>query len=89
MPFVFLYFIMAAIPHVKYDVGYRWENEFVIYTSSERGNERWQLMSKLAQFTDVHFLALTQNSYDNSNNMKLDLNVSTRLVNFSANNQGL
>ena len=40
MPFVFLYFIMAAIPHVKYDVGYRWENEFVIYTSSERGNER-------------------------------------------------
>ena len=46
-------------------------------------------MSKLAQFTDVHFLALTQNSYDNSNNMKLDLNVSTRLVNFSANNQGL
>ena len=53
------------------------------------GNESWQLMSKLVQFTDVHFPDLNPTSYDNLNNMKLDLNVSTRSVNFSANNQGL
>ena len=34
-------------------------------------------MSKLVQFTDVHFPGLTPSSYDNLNNMKLDLNVST------------
>ena len=34
-------------------------------------------MSKLAQFIEAHFPALTSNSYDNSNNIKLDLNVST------------
>ena len=61
--------------------------ESVIYTSSQSGNERWQLMSKLVQFTDVHFPDLNPTSYDNLNNMKLDLNVSTRSVNFSANNQ--
>ena len=44
-------------------------------------------MSKLVQFTDVHFPDLNPTSYDNLNNMKLDLNVSTRSVNFSANNQ--
>ena len=33
-------------------------------------------MSKLIQFT-VHFPGLNSNSYDNWNNMKLDLNVST------------
>ena len=33
-------------------------------------------MSKLIQFT-VHFPGLNPNSYDNLNNMKLDLNVST------------
>ena len=43
----------------------------------------------LVQYTDEHFPTLTPNSYDNLNNMKLGLNVSTRLVNFSANNQGL
>ena len=43
-------------------------------------------MSKLLQFTDVNFPALTPNSYDNLNNMRLDLNVSTRPVSFSANN---
>ena len=43
-------------------------------------------MSKLVQFTDVHFPDLKANSYDNLNNVKLDLiNVSTRLVNFGAN----
>ena len=44
-------------------------------------------MSKLVQFTDVHFPDLNPNSYDNLNNVKLDLiNVSTRpSVNFSAN----
>ena len=40
-------------------------HEFVIYTSSQSGNERWRLMSKLVQFTDVHFLDLNPNSYDN------------------------
>ena len=34
-------------------------------------------MSKLVQFTDVHFPDLNPNSYDNLNNMKLDLYVST------------
>ena len=46
-------------------------------------------MSKLAQFTDVHFPGLTPNSYDNLNSIKLDLNVPTRSVNFSANNEVL
>ena len=45
-------------------------------------------MSKLVQFTVVYFSDLNQNSYDNLNNMKLDLNVSTN-VDFSANDQGL
>ena len=35
-------------------------------------NERWQLMSKLFQLTDVDFPDLNPNSYDNLNNMKLD-----------------
>ena len=43
-------------------------------------------MSKLAQFTDVHFPDVNPNSYENLNNVKLDLiKVSTRSVNFSAN----
>ena len=46
------------------------------------------MMLKFVQFTDVHFPALTPNCYDNLNNMKLDLNVSTRSFNFSTNNQG-
>ena len=46
-------------------------------------------MSELVQFTDVHFTGLTPNSYDNLNNMKLDLNNSTRSISFSKNNQGL
>ena len=46
-------------------------------------------MSKLVQFTDVHFSGRTPNSYDNLNIMKLDLNVFARSVNFSANNQDL
>ena len=44
-------------------------------------------MSILVQFTDVHFPSLTPNTYDNLNNVKLDLNISTRSVNFSANNK--
>ena len=47
------------------------------------------MMSRLVQFTDMHLAVLTLNCYDNLNNMKLDLNVSTRSDNFSANNQGL
>ena len=35
------------------------------------------------------FPGLAPNSYDNLSNMNLDLNVSTRSVNFSANNQEL
>ena len=34
-------------------------------------------MSKLVQFTGVHFPDPNPNSYDNLNNMKLDLNVPT------------
>ena len=60
--------------------------EFAVCTSSEGDNESWHFMSKLAQFTGRHFL----NSifYGNLNNIKLDLNVSTR-VKFGANDQGL
>ena len=46
-------------------------------------------MSKLVQFRDVGCPGLTTNSYDNLNNMKLDLSISRRSVNFSANNQGI
>ena len=48
-------------------------------------------MSKLFQFTGVHFSDLNPNSYDNLNNMKLDLNISLlpSKVKFSANNQDL
>ena len=45
-------------------------------------------MSKIVQFSDVHFPDLNPNPYDNLNNMKLDLNVSTN-VKFSANEQGI
>ena len=45
------------------------------------------MIPKLVQFTNVHFAGLTLNFYDNLNNMKFDFNVSTRSVNFSANNQ--
>ena len=58
-------------------------HEFAIYTRSQGGNERWQMMSKLIQFITVHFPDLNPNSYDNLNTMKLDLNVSTK-VKFSA-----
>ena len=59
-----------------------------ICTISQNGNEIWQLMKKLVQFTVVHFPDPNPNSYDNLNNMKLDLNVSTK-VKFRANDQGL
>ena len=42
------------------------------------GNEILQLMSKLVQFTGVHFPDLNPNSYDNLNNLKLK--VSTKQV---------
>ena len=42
------------------------------------GNEILQLMSKLLQFTGVHFPDLNPNSYDNLNNLKLK--VSTKQV---------
>ena len=43
-------------------------------------------MSKLVQFTDIHFSDLNPNFYYNLNNVKLDLIiVPTRSVNFSAN----
>ena len=41
-------------------------------------NEILQLMSKLVQFTGVHFPDLNPNSYDNLNNLKLK--VSTKQV---------
>ena len=49
-------------------------------------SEIWQLMSKLVQFTDVHFPDLSPNSYENLNNMKWNLSVSTTLAKFIANN---
>ena len=52
---------------------------FQLYISSQSGNERSQLKSKLVQFTNVHFPGLPLNSYDNLNNTKLDLNVSTKV----------
>ena len=58
-------------------------HEFAIWTSSKGGNERWELISQLVQFSDVN-----PNSYDNLKNMKLDLNVSTK-IKFSVNDQGL
>ena len=39
------------------------------------GNKRLKLMLKLVQFTGVHFPDLNSSSYDNLNNMKLDLSV--------------
>ena len=42
------------------------------------GNEILQLISKLVQFTGVHFPDLNPNSYDNLNNLKLK--VSTKQV---------
>ena len=45
-------------------------------------------MSKFIQFTGVHFSDLNPNSYGNLSNIKLDLNVSSK-VKFSANYQGL
>ena len=46
------------------------------------------MMLKFVQFTDVHFPGLIPN-YDNLIKMKLDLSVSSRSVDFSANNKGL
>ena len=53
-------------------------HEFATYTSSQGGNERWQLMSKLVQITGVHFPDLNPNSCDNLDNIELDLNVSIK-----------
>ena len=64
-------------------------DEFAICTSSQDRNERWKLMPKLFQFTGVHFADLNPNSYDNLNNMKLKLDVSTIYVKFSTNDQSL
>ena len=52
-------------------------HEYAICTSSQGGNEGWNLMPKLVQLTVVHFSDLNWNSYDNLNNMKLNLNIST------------
>ena len=65
--------------------------EFVVYTSSQSGNKRWQLISKLAQFTDVHFPDLSQNllkTYTTWNGRFKCLHA-TRSVNYSASNQSL
>ena len=40
-------------------------HELAIYACSRGCNERWQLMSKLVQFTSVHFGDLNLNPYDN------------------------
>ena len=46
-------------------------------------------MLKFVPFNDVHFPDLNPNSDKNVRNVKLYLNVSTKSVSFSANNQGL
>ena len=61
-------------------------HEFAICTSTQSGNERWELMSKLVQFTAVHFSDPNSNSYGKQSNMKLDLNVSLK-VNLNLNNK--
>ena len=61
-------------------------HEFAICTSSQGGNERSQLKSKLLQSTSVYFPDLNPNFYDNLNNMKLDLNIPAK-AKFSANEQ--
>ena len=38
-------------------------HEFAICTGSQRGNERWELISKFVQFTGVHFPDLNPNSW--------------------------
>ena len=48
------------------------DHEFVVYTSSQGGNERWQLMPKFVKITGVHFPDLKPNFYGILNNMKLD-----------------
>ena len=58
-------------------------HEFAIYTSSQDGNERWELIWKLVRFTGVHFSDLETQILGNLSNMKLDLNTSTK-VKFSA-----
>ena len=40
-------------------------HEFGICTSSQGGNERWELMSKLIQYAGVHFSDINPNSYKN------------------------
>ena len=44
-------------------------HEFAICTSSQGGNERWQLISKFIQFNCVNFPDLNPNSHDNLSNM--------------------
>ena len=53
-------------------------HEFAIHTSSQSGNERWQLF--LVQLAEKfsNFLDLNPHFYGNLNNMKLDLNASTK-----------
>ena len=46
-------------------------HEFAIFTSSQGGNERWQLISKFVQFTRVHFPDLNPNFYGSLKNVKL------------------
>ena len=69
-------FLLHSLVYTYINFKIHQKYEFVIYTSSQSGNERWQLMSKLVQFACA-FIDLIPNSYDNLNNMKLDLNVST------------
>ena len=80
-------FLLDSLWTPRLNLKFHHLHEFGICTSSQGGNERWQFMSKFFQFTGVHFLDLNPNSYDNLNNMKLDLNVSIK-VKFCANDQG-
>ena len=64
---------VAIYTHMKYDVWVHQLHEFTIFTSSQDGNERWQLMSKFVQFTSVHFSDLNPNFHGNLKNIKLDL----------------
>ena len=44
---------------------------FTICTSSQGDNERWQLISKLTQFTAVLFSDLNPNSHDKQHEIRL------------------
>ena len=61
--------------------------EFVIYTSSQSGKERWQLMSKLVQFTSAFSWSNPKFLWQlKQHEVRFKCLHTTRSVNFSTNN---